>query len=379
MQVYRKPTTKLPPNELISSLGPQEISWLNNSTTLAKNGYQCIENSVNKTQLEQCEWIQCDSCNKWRRITNAEYIKYKPEEIWWRCSINLDTEYNNCNILQEKTDEEIENEINNDGELYLNGNLNVSEYNMEELTLNNTVNKKPLPPPPRKNIQMKKIPPPPPPRENSNITKISSDDELQKRLYNMTQMQIIIVSQIYNIIHTHKCKNNYCTQKCHDFKVKMVDTFAHKNKCNQNVKDCKQCCDLELYQRCIDTFELKEEVNTRVELLKNQYIKDTEAYKQKSLYAYNEKIRKIRTDNSTKLQKDREKLEEEYQKKVKQLNKANNIRDAKLVEGINLINKRSREYNEYCLREDDNKRQRLDEMNEANKRSITALFPIYLD
>ena len=40
-------------------------------------------------------WLQCDACNKWRKVTVEEVAMY-PEGSAWDCSLNFDDTHNSC-------------------------------------------------------------------------------------------------------------------------------------------------------------------------------------------------------------------------------------------------------------------------------------------
>eukprot|EP00955_Chlamydomonas_euryale_P071969 361251-Chlamydomonas_euryale.AAC.7 len=62
-------------------------------------------------------WVQCDSCNKWRRIP-VLVAEQLDDNAQWHCSDNPNKAFASCKVAQELTNEEIdeqENESDNVG------------------------------------------------------------------------------------------------------------------------------------------------------------------------------------------------------------------------------------------------------------------------
>ncbi|PAA91861.1 hypothetical protein BOX15_Mlig031723g4, partial [Macrostomum lignano] len=52
-------------------------------------------------------WVQCDSCQKWRRLLDVSDEEFRSiEKRAWYCSMNPDAYYNRCDIAEEVEDEE---------------------------------------------------------------------------------------------------------------------------------------------------------------------------------------------------------------------------------------------------------------------------------
>lgn len=52
-------------------------------------------------------WVQCDSCNKWRRIP-AVLADELDDNVPWHCRDNPNSMFASCSIRQELTNEEID-------------------------------------------------------------------------------------------------------------------------------------------------------------------------------------------------------------------------------------------------------------------------------
>ncbi|XP_021365553.1 MORC family CW-type zinc finger protein 3-like isoform X2 [Mizuhopecten yessoensis] len=53
-------------------------------------------------------WVQCDNCNKWRRLRNGVQAEDLP--LKWYCRNNEDPQYNRCDIEEEEETEDVEEE-----------------------------------------------------------------------------------------------------------------------------------------------------------------------------------------------------------------------------------------------------------------------------
>ena len=54
-------------------------------------------------------WVQCDSCNNWRRIP-AVLADKLDDNVPWHCQDNPNAAFASCSIRQELTNEEIDKE-----------------------------------------------------------------------------------------------------------------------------------------------------------------------------------------------------------------------------------------------------------------------------
>ncbi len=54
-------------------------------------------------------WVQCDSCNKWRRIPALLADKLE-DDAQWHCQDNPNAAFASCGVAQELTNEEIDQE-----------------------------------------------------------------------------------------------------------------------------------------------------------------------------------------------------------------------------------------------------------------------------
>jgi len=82
-------------------------------TTTKDNPETIKEEATTKSHEEVAStkesWVQCDSCNKWRRIP-AVLADKLDDNVPWHCQDNPNTAFASCSILQEMTNEEIDKE-----------------------------------------------------------------------------------------------------------------------------------------------------------------------------------------------------------------------------------------------------------------------------
>ena len=99
---------------------------------LEKNGYKCKKNTENIIKLKPDGWILCCSCDKWRRVDDDTLQKYSSKDMFWLCDYNTDKYYNQCKIEQEKTNKEINDEIEQELILEQSSQLNITENEVVE-------------------------------------------------------------------------------------------------------------------------------------------------------------------------------------------------------------------------------------------------------
>lgn len=99
---------------------------------LEKNGYKCKKNTENIIKLKPDGWILCSCCDKWRRVDDDTLQKYSSKDMFWLCDYNIDKYYNQCNIEQEKTNKEINDEIEQELILEQSSQLNITENEVVE-------------------------------------------------------------------------------------------------------------------------------------------------------------------------------------------------------------------------------------------------------
>ena len=61
------------------------------------------------TAASKDSWVQCDSCNKWRRIPAVLADKLE-DDAQWHCQDNPNAAYAACSVKQELSNEEIDQE-----------------------------------------------------------------------------------------------------------------------------------------------------------------------------------------------------------------------------------------------------------------------------
>ena len=60
------------------------------------------------TREADTTWVQCDMCDKWRKIAHTVV---PAAGVAWVCSHNADTQFADCEVAQQYTDEEIDRRI----------------------------------------------------------------------------------------------------------------------------------------------------------------------------------------------------------------------------------------------------------------------------
>ena len=73
-----------------SSQSPASVDPFGDGSTLANE------------DIEDSTWIQCDYCQKWRRISK-DVAEQFPDNISWNCQMNPDTAFGRCTIPEEDT------------------------------------------------------------------------------------------------------------------------------------------------------------------------------------------------------------------------------------------------------------------------------------
>ncbi|KAK1407678.1 hypothetical protein QVD17_39300 [Tagetes erecta] len=80
----------------------------------------------NSTMVPRSAWVCCDDCHKWRRISAILADSIESTECRWVCKDNMDKDFAGCSIPQEKSNADINEE------------LELSEASCEEDACNNT-------------------------------------------------------------------------------------------------------------------------------------------------------------------------------------------------------------------------------------------------
>ncbi|KAK9868684.1 hypothetical protein WJX84_008524 [Apatococcus fuscideae] len=60
--------------------------------------------------LEKTSWVQCDRCDKWRRLSEAT-AEALEEDVPWYCADNPDLRFASCEVVQELADEDIDKQL----------------------------------------------------------------------------------------------------------------------------------------------------------------------------------------------------------------------------------------------------------------------------
>ena len=73
-----------------------------------EDGYsQTLRDLLAQTPLTTDAWVQCDSCQVWRRVPNFVALKLGEHEQWF-CHKNFHQEFSTCDDPQELLDDEID-------------------------------------------------------------------------------------------------------------------------------------------------------------------------------------------------------------------------------------------------------------------------------
>ncbi|XP_021373650.1 MORC family CW-type zinc finger protein 3-like isoform X3 [Mizuhopecten yessoensis] len=67
-----------------------------------------MEDTLKNNDKPFGNWVQCDNCNKWRRLRNGVQAEDLP--LKWYCRNNEDPQYNRCDIEEEEETEDVEEE-----------------------------------------------------------------------------------------------------------------------------------------------------------------------------------------------------------------------------------------------------------------------------
>lgn len=70
---------------------------------------------IDKELGSHFSWIECADCNKWRRVSDGVIEEYRNQP--WHCSDNDDKRFDKCAAPQEKSDQQIDEELQLDNEI----------------------------------------------------------------------------------------------------------------------------------------------------------------------------------------------------------------------------------------------------------------------
>ena len=65
------------------------------------------KNKRDRATMEATDWIQCDRCQKWRRLA-AGVVAALPEDALWTCSMHPDGAWSSCDVPEEAPDDDEE-------------------------------------------------------------------------------------------------------------------------------------------------------------------------------------------------------------------------------------------------------------------------------
>ncbi|KAG9149163.1 hypothetical protein Leryth_003160 [Lithospermum erythrorhizon] len=98
--------------------GDSKLAVLGESGTAKSSltGYESTFNVVPRGFTEQSKrprnaWVLCDDCQKWRRISATLADHLEETNCSWTCKDNVDKNFGNCSIPQEKSDAQINTEL----------------------------------------------------------------------------------------------------------------------------------------------------------------------------------------------------------------------------------------------------------------------------
>ncbi|KAJ8531165.1 hypothetical protein K7X08_026599 [Anisodus acutangulus] len=101
-----------PGTENEAPYGFGEVGSRNKTLSGGISDLDIMRSEVNQPYLQpRNAWVQCDDCQKWRRIATALADQIEETNCKWTCKDNLDRDMADCSIAQEKSNSEINAEL----------------------------------------------------------------------------------------------------------------------------------------------------------------------------------------------------------------------------------------------------------------------------
>ncbi|KAL6504861.1 hypothetical protein OROHE_023619 [Orobanche hederae] len=92
------------------SSDPGETGYLSKGTSGELNGLQSLSGELRDAPPRNA-WVLCDECQKWRRIPATLADQIEETNSGWTCKDNTDIDFADCSIPQEKSNSEINKEL----------------------------------------------------------------------------------------------------------------------------------------------------------------------------------------------------------------------------------------------------------------------------
>ncbi|GER38740.1 histone-lysine N-methyltransferase [Striga asiatica] len=100
----------VPGNQTLSELG--ETRYLSKGANGSPNSLQFISSELKEQYAPpRNAWVLCDECQKWRRIPATLADQIEATNSGWTCKDNTDKDFADCSIPQEKSNSEINKEL----------------------------------------------------------------------------------------------------------------------------------------------------------------------------------------------------------------------------------------------------------------------------
>ncbi|KAF3651527.1 putative F-box/kelch-repeat protein-like [Capsicum annuum] len=101
-----------PGTENEAPYGFGEVGSRNKTLSGGISDLDIMRNEVSRPSLQpRNAWVQCDDCQKWRRIASVLADQIEETNCKWTCKDNLDRDVADCSIAQEKSNSEINAEL----------------------------------------------------------------------------------------------------------------------------------------------------------------------------------------------------------------------------------------------------------------------------
>ncbi|KAL3339725.1 hypothetical protein AABB24_028375 [Solanum stoloniferum] len=101
-----------PGTENEATYGFGEVGSRNETLSGGISDLDIMRSEVSQPYLQpRNAWVQCDDCQKWRRIASVLADKIEETNCKWTCKDNLDRDLADCSIAQEKSNSEINAEL----------------------------------------------------------------------------------------------------------------------------------------------------------------------------------------------------------------------------------------------------------------------------
>ena len=89
--------------------------WYREKKNRIRRGYGDTKKGMSEDKVDGNldQWVQCDNCQKWRKVHSSTDISSLPKK--WFCRLNIDSNHNSCDVPEEEEDDNNEDEDDDDG------------------------------------------------------------------------------------------------------------------------------------------------------------------------------------------------------------------------------------------------------------------------